>query len=154
MIKKYNKINSNDDIEFKNEEIEVGWKENEYISPITKEQLKNYLQNNDFEKIINLCKEFENKKDTYFEQKPSKEGILEVFKDISSQNINLIIDSLNELKPINEEYIYYILTGIQECKKIDLEQIKILLKFISNKIISLSSVFSSGNFSKISFIIL
>lgn len=134
LIKKYNKINSNDDIEFKNEEIEVGWKENEYISPITKEQLKNYLQNNDFEKIINLCKEFENKKDTYFEQKPSKEGILEVFKDISSQNINLIIDSLNELKPINEEYIYYILTGIQECKKIDLEQIKILLKFISNKI--------------------
>ena len=134
LIKKYNKINSNDEIEFKNEEIEVGWKENEYISPITKEQLKDYLQNHDFEKIINICKEYENIKDTYFDKKPSKEGILEIFKDISSENINLITDSLNELKSINEEYIYYILTGIQKCKKIDLEQIKILLKFISDKI--------------------
>ena len=134
LSKKYNEINSNDDIEFKNEEIEVGWKENEYISPITKKQLKDYLQNNDFEKIINLCKEYENIKDSYFDKKSSKEGILEVFKDTSSQNINLIIDSLNELKSINEEYIYYILTGIQERKKIDLEQIKTLLKFISDKI--------------------
>lgn len=88
---KYDKINSSNSLSFINDSnIEVGWRESKYISPINKSEIISYLKENKLEELKKILMSYENQRDKFFEEIKSKEGLLEELKEATVQEVNKI----------------------------------------------------------------
>lgn len=128
---KYDKINPDNPLSFNDDyDIEVGWQESKYISPINKDEVIIYLKENKLEELKKILMSYENQRDEFFKEIKSKEGLLEELKEVAFQEKNLVIKNLKNFSSIDEEYIYYIFEGICKNEKINLNEIDNLLSFI------------------------
>ena len=130
---KYNSINSNENLVFQNEDIDVAFEEIKSKSPVTEKEIIQFI-NKDITSLKNKLLEYENQKESFFDKKPSKKGLMESLKEVSYKNTKLIVNNLKRLVDIDEEYLYYIFEGICKNNKVSLYEINILIEFLEDKI--------------------
>ena len=134
LYNKYNMINLNENLDFKNEDIYESFEEIKNISPITEEEIIKYIKDGSICVLKNELFKYENQKNDFWGKKPSKKGLMETLKEVSLKNTKLIINNLKELNDIEEEYLYYIFEGICKNDKISLYEIELIVEFIEEKI--------------------
>lgn len=141
---KYNSINSNENLIFENENMDTPFEEIKSKSPMTEKEIIQFI-NKDITFFKNKLLEYENQKESFFDEKPSKKGFMETLKEISYKNTELMVNNLKELIDIDEEYLYYIFEGICKNNEISLYEINIIIEFLEKKVRDIKIWNSSKN---------